>query len=209
MLTCDYSCAHPATHYVATQVIVTDDPPSPPQITATEWPLQANNTNGWVSVDGSKSFTPPIFRDTVDGDITATCDVGPTDPLPMGSTAVTCTATDGGGHMSSPISFTIIVKDDVPLLLSNLADSTVESTVTGGAKVPLSPVAVDGVKGDVSDSVVCTMLGLGGTEVPVCTRSSCDPTLFPLGATQVTCRVSSYRTGVSTVKSISVKVTVL
>ena len=114
--------------------------------------------------------------------VTATDDVDP-DPLvvcapasdttfPFGATTVECTATDDDGNQTAG-SFTVTVSDTSPPILDLPSDITTRASGPQGAIVTFAVTATDLVAGD----------------VPV----SCDPpsgSLFPIGATTVTCTAS-------------------
>jgi hypothetical protein len=113
--------------------------------------------------------------DAVDSTPTIICKVGSNpvqsgDTFPLGTTTVSCTASDDAGNTSAPESFTITVRDTTAPSLSVPADITNEATSAAGAVVNFSTSASDLVDGS----------------VPVnCDASSGDT--FPLGVTTVHC----------------------
>lgn len=115
-------------------------------------------------------------NDVVDGQVTPTCAPASGTTFALGTTTVSCSATDGHGNTSSG-SFTVTVVDTTPPTLSQQADITKEATGPGGAAVNFTPpTATDLVDG---------------------TRAvSCIPTsgsIFPLDSTTVVCSASDTR----------------
>jgi sugar lactone lactonase YvrE len=109
--------------------------------------------------------------DEVDGTVPVSCQPATGSIFAIGSTEVTCEASDSLGH-AADASFTVIVRDGPPSI-SVPAHTTVEATSPGGSPVEYTASAVDAVDGD----------------LPV----HCSPepgTTFPLGATSVTCRAT-------------------
>jgi hypothetical protein len=105
----------------------------------------------------------------VDGTIVPVCSPTPGSTFPLGTTQVTCTATDHAGNKASQ-SFSVTVVDQTPPLISGLADLQVE------AAGPLTTVSWSGVTA--TDNV--------DGPVPV----NCVPasgSTFALGQTVVTC----------------------
>jgi hypothetical protein len=103
--------------------------------------------------------------------ISVVCSPPPNTTFPIGTTTVTCTASDPFGHSSSA-TFTVTVQDTLaPLITQVPAAITVEATGPGGATATYSaPTAVDQVDGAVT---------------PGCTPAS--GSTFPIGKTTVTC----------------------
>jgi HYR domain/HYDIN/CFA65/VesB-like, Ig-like domain len=103
-ITCSAVDIHGNTGKASLAVIVRDT--TPPEIDThadiTAWaPYQA----------GSKTvtFDPPIAKDTVDTDVTVTCQPPSGSAFPVGKTSVTCTAIDESGNSSGPSQFTVTV----------------------------------------------------------------------------------------------------
>jgi O-glycosyl hydrolase len=94
--------------------------------------------------------------------------------FPLGTTTVTCTATDAHGNAGTN-SFTVTVRDTTAPTLT-LPNATAEATSAAGAIVALNATAVDAVDGNVA--VNCTPAS-GST--------------FPLGVTTVTCSATDTR----------------
>jgi hypothetical protein len=107
--------------------------------------------------------------DDVDGTLPVGCSATPGDTFPLGTTEVTCTATDRAGNAGSN-SFTVTVEDTTGPQVDAPHDLIEEATSSSGAVVTFATSANDLVDGS----------------VPV----SCDPvsgSTFPLGHVTVTC----------------------
>ncbi len=116
-------------------------------------------------------YTSPETSDAVDGTGTATCAPASGSTFPLGETAVTCTAADMAGNAAIATTFTVTVVDTTPPALTLTGPAgPVEGDTLGGATVSYTASA-----GDLVD---------GAVEV-TCDRAS--GSLFPVGATTVTC----------------------
>jgi hypothetical protein len=107
--------------------------------------------------------------DDIDGTLTPTCTPPSGSTFPLGTTTVTCTATDAAGNEGTA-SFTVTVQDTTVPVISVPATITVLATSPAGAVVTYSASATDAIDGP----------------VPV----TCDPpsgSTFPIGTTTVTC----------------------
>jgi hypothetical protein len=113
-------------------------------------------------------FTATAF-DIVDGNITPTCAPPSGSTFPLGSTVVTCTATDNAGNTGSA-SFSVHIVDTTAPVVTVPPDMTVEATGPSGATVTFTATAHDLVDGPL---------------VPTCTPPSGGT--FPLGTTNVVC----------------------
>jgi hypothetical protein len=107
--------------------------------------------------------------DNVGGSVTPNCSPPSGSTFSLGTTTVTCTATDSAGNSASG-TFTITVRDTTPPTLSLPSPITAEDTGPGGATVSYTATATDSVSGNLSAS---------------CTPGS--GSLFPIGATDVSC----------------------
>src|SRR5207249_9719397 len=118
------------------------------------------------------SYTSPATSDAVDGAKTATCLPASGGQFALGSTTVTCNATDAVGNGAIPTTFKVIVQDTTAPIISNVpANITATATSTAGATVSYTlPTASDIVDGSVSVS---------------CSRAS--GSTFALATTIVTC----------------------
>ena len=133
-------------------------------------------TVGSTSHDGAVvTFTSPTPTDEGSETLSVSCDHKSGDLFPIGTTTVTCTATDSDDINTSPSSsFNITVNDDDLTISVPPSDITVDSTGHDGAPVTFTaPTAAD-----------------EGTETPSvnCDHNSGDT--FPIGKTKVTCTAS-------------------
>ncbi|HEX2831609.1 MAG TPA: HYR domain-containing protein [Thermoanaerobaculia bacterium] len=107
------------------------------------------------------------FNVTATGGATIACSPASGSTFPIGTTLVTCTATNAAGSDSG--SFEVMV-DDGPPELTVPANITAEATSAAGAVVTFEVTATDAVDGDLT---------------PTCSHTS--GSTFPLGTTTVTC----------------------
>jgi hypothetical protein len=91
--------------------------------------------------------------DVVDGDVTVACDRNSGDTFTLGTTTVTCSATDSNNNTASG-SFNVIVQDTTAPVLSLPDSFSVEATGPTGAVATFPASASDVVDGEVS--VTCT-----------------------------------------------------
>jgi hypothetical protein len=115
------------------------------------------------------NFTLPAATDLVDAKPVVTASRASGSLFPIGTTAVTVTATDAAGNRTTR-TFNVIVRDTTPPKLTVPANITVQATSSGGAVVTFAaPTATDTVEAH-----------------PTVTVSKASGTLFPLGTTTVT-----------------------
>jgi outer membrane protein assembly factor BamB len=122
--------------------------------------------------DGAEVFfMPPTAIDTGNAGTTVACDPAPSTTFPIGTTQVTCTASDPLGNQTTA-TFPVTVRDTTGPLFSGVpAPITVEATGPAGAVVSFAtPTAIDLVDGP--RPVNC---------------SHASGTMFPLGTTIVQC----------------------
>ncbi|MDP2054231.1 MAG: kelch repeat-containing protein, partial [Acidobacteriota bacterium] len=116
-------------------------------------------------------------NDSVDGSRPVQCTVPSASLFELGTTSVSCTASDTRGNVSAPRLFTVTVRDTSPPNFGPVANIDVEATSAAGAIVSYQlPVAIDTVDG----------------ARPV----SCSPppgSQFPIGSTRVSCSSSDSR----------------
>jgi large repetitive protein len=139
---------------------------TPPVITApSSFTLEATGPAG------ARAAFSATAVDGLDGAVRVLCAPASGSTFPLGTTAVTCTATDAHGNVASS-GFTVTVVDTTPPVLSSVPGPlTVEATGPAGAMVVYAlPPATDLVAGAVP--VLC---------VPA------PGATFPLGTTTVTC----------------------
>ncbi len=154
----------------------------------------AGTSNSGATVSYSASAT-----DLVDGDVSVTCSPASGSTFPVGTTPVSCTASDSRGNTANG-GFSVTVTEppapapppeiDVP------EDMTVEATSAAGAQVSFSASGRNGGMGDDEN---------GRPNDPV--TVSCSPasgSTFPLGVTTVQCTATD--SGGSTSDSFTVTV---
>jgi hypothetical protein len=116
------------------------------------------------------TYDAATATDRVDGTVPATCTPASGTAFALGTTRVTCTATDAAGNTGSS-TFTVEVQDTTEPVVTVPADLTEEATGPEGAVVSWDAVTAED---DVDDAVTVT-----------CDRSPGD--VFPIGTTTVTC----------------------
>ncbi len=136
-------------------------------------PTVAVHANVTVEATGpsgaSVGFTPPTASDLVNGSVAVSCVPGAGATFALGSSLVTCTATDAAGNAGSS-SFAVLVHDTTAPTLAAHGNVVVAATTPSGATVTYTaPTATDLVS---SVSVAC---------------SPTSGSVFPIGSTQVTC----------------------
>ena len=134
-----------------------------PTVTTPDQTIEATGPTGAIA-----TFTPTA-TDAVDATPTVVCVPASGSTFPLGTTQVTCTATDDSGNTSSG-SFNVTVVDTTAPALTVPANQTVEATGPTGAIATFTPTATDAV--DATPTVVC---------VPA------SGSTFPLGTTSVAC----------------------
>jgi hypothetical protein len=143
---------------------VQDHVPEPIVLEATS----SSGSAGW--------FMPPTSIDTGYSGTSVTCDPPSSSTFPIGTTTVTCTATDPLGNVSEPSTFDVTVRDTISPMLSGVPPLglTAEASSASGAIVNYAlPVAIDQVDG--ARTVSC---------------SPSPGSLFPFGTTTVECLTS-------------------
>jgi hypothetical protein len=145
---------------------------------------EAENGNG-VMV----TYASPAYTDDVSPAGTAQCVPASGSVFPVGSTTVTCTATDAAGN-SATSTFAVNVGDTTAPSIGANSNVTVPANSAGGAVVPFAPPPA-------SDSV-------DGAITPVCVPGS--GSTFPIGTTQVTCTATDAH-GNSAASTFTVTVT--
>ncbi|MDP9469536.1 MAG: HYR domain-containing protein, partial [Chloroflexota bacterium] len=137
-------------------------------------PVIASHGNETAEATGPNgalvTYTAPTATDTVDGPFAASCLPASGAQFALGTTTVTCSATDAAGNPATATTFTVTVTDTRAPAVTVPANQTVEATGPGGAAVTYTASAEDIVSGEVD--VLCT--------------PASDST-FPLGSTTVAC----------------------
>jgi large repetitive protein len=124
------------------------------------------------AVDGSGAvvtYSDATASDSVDGSLAASCLPASGSTFPLGSTLVTCSATDSHSNTGSS-TFHVNIQDTTAPLISVPGNITAEATSAAGAAVIFSTSASDIVDGSVAVD---------------CDANSGDT--FPLGTTLVSC----------------------
>ncbi len=100
--------------------------------------------NADVSPGGSSvvTFAKPIATDAVDGDRPVTCAPASGSSFPIGTTQVTCRASDLSGHEATK-TFNVVVTDRTPPLITVPANITAEATGLSGRAVTYTFSASD------------------------------------------------------------------
>jgi hypothetical protein len=118
------------------------------------------------------TYVAPTALDSVDGAVAVSCSPGSGATLPLGTTTVTCRASDSSGNVATG-SFRATVADTTPPRLTLPGPMTVPATSASGANVTYSVTANDVV---------------AGARTPTCEPVS--GSLFRYGATTVNCHVN-------------------
>jgi hypothetical protein len=136
------------------------------------------------------SFTPPTASDLVDGVDAVHCSKPSGATFPLGTTTVSCTATDAHGN-TAEASFTITVKDTTAPSISGVPGALeVEATGPDGAVVSFTPPTAS----DLVDGAVAVH----------CSKAS--GATFPLGTTTVSCTaVDAHGNGAEASFTVTVK----
>ena len=116
------------------------------------------------------TFTAPTATDLVDGSVAVTCSPASGATFAVGTTEVTCTATDSAGN-SAIARFDVVIDDTTRPVLTLPSDQIAEASSPAGATVTwTAPTATDLVDGSVA--VTC---------------SPASGATFAVGTTEVTC----------------------
>src|SRR5215212_9674836 len=163
---------------------------TPPDTTAPTLKLPSDITAEATSASGAAVTYTATATDNIDGPIAIDCKPASGSTFPLGTTTVTCSATDKAGNEASG-SFNVIVQDKTaPVLKLPTADITAEATSASGAAVTYTATGEDAVDGSVT---------------PLCKPAS--GSTFPLGTTTVTCSATD-KAGNEASGSFTVSVTV-
>ncbi len=137
---------------------------TPPALT-----MPASQTLEATGPAGAVATFAASATDVVDGAVMVNCAPASGSTFPVGSTTVTCGATDNEGNAASA-AFSVIVRDTTPPVLTLPADISLPATSPAGAVVTYAATATDIVAGAVA--VTC---------------SAPSGETFALGTTTVTC----------------------
>jgi hypothetical protein len=150
-------------------VVVYDDG-APSLATPNDLTVEATSRNG-----ATAGFTVAA-NDAIDGRIDAACSPASGSAFPIGSTTVTCSASDKSGNAAGPVSFKVNIVDTKGPVISVSAPGPTEAVGPGGATVRFEASANDAVDGRVA--------------------VSCDPasgSVFKLGSNTLTCKARDSR----------------
>jgi hypothetical protein len=146
----------------------------PPPNTPPELNLPSNVAAEATGPSGASASYTATASDAEDGSLTPSCSPASGSTFALGTTSVSCSATDSGNPpLTTTGSFNVTVKDTTPPVVSVPGNMTVTLAGPGGAAVSFNASASDLVAGSVS--------------------TTCSPqsgSTFPLGVTLVTCTAS-------------------
>jgi hypothetical protein len=128
-----------------------------------------------VGTTATVTFTATAV-DTLDGNVGVTCTPPSGSSFGVGSTQVSCSATDTAGNTGTA-TFNVIVSDVTPPVVTVPADITVEAATSAGTVVNFTATAFDAVDGVLT---------------PTCTPAS--GSTFHIGLTQVRCTATDAAT---------------
>jgi len=124
-----------------------------PDVTAPVLTLPANITAEATSAAGAVVEFAATAEDDVDGAVPVTCVPASGSVFPLGSTTVSCSATDAAGNTAAD-SFTVTVQDTTAPTLSAMADIELEATAALTPVTWADPTATDAV--DPNPVIACT-----------------------------------------------------
>src|SRR5207249_3574002 len=119
------------------------------------------------------TYTAPSTSDAVDGTGVASCAPASGTSFAIGTTAVSCSATDAHGNAATPTTFSVVVRDTTPPAVTVPANITAEGTGSAGAAVTFAASATDIVDGAVA--VTCNRAS-GSTFAIATTTVVCSAT---------------------------------
>ena len=186
MVTCSYTDGgNPPLTETASATYTIQDTTAPVIAAHADVTKEATGPNGVLV-----NYTNPTANDAVYGSVNVDCAPVSGSQFELGSTTVTCNATDGSGNKAVATTFNVIVKDTTaPTLTVPSAPVVVEATGPTGAVATYQVTAKDAV--DSSPSISCTPE---------------SGNVFVLGTTQVTCAAKDAAGNTSAEKSFDVTV---
>jgi HYR domain-containing protein len=113
------------------------------------------------------TYTAPTATDTVDPSPSVNCSPASGSTFPIGTTTVTCTATDATGNSSSA-SFDVVIQDTTAPVVTVPASFSATSSSPGGTAVTFSASANDNIDGPIPVNCVPTsgsVFAIGPTTV--------------------------------------------
>jgi HYR domain len=132
--------------------------------------VPASSSNQATSAAGAPVSWTIAASDNIDPSPTISCTPSSGSTFPLGTTPVSCTASDDAGNTSAPVSFDVSVVDTIAPTLSLPGNQQVETENPSGTAVTYSASASDTVAGALS--------------------AGCSPAsgaTFPVGTTTVNC----------------------
>ncbi|MDH3490870.1 MAG: HYR domain-containing protein [Gammaproteobacteria bacterium] len=135
------------------------------------------------------TFAPPSAIDV--GAVMLDCSADSGDPFPIGTTTVTCTATDDA-NLTTVRTFDVTVSDTIPPAIAPVADILVEADTIGGRNVSFTQPTATDFNGSVTVDVNCDADPLG--------------VFYPLGDTTVTCTTAPDTSGLTASTSFTITV---
>ncbi len=136
--------------------------------------VPANITVNSTSAIGVAVTFTVSATDDVDGALTPTCNPASGSTFPVGTTTVTCSATDSDNQTTTAsFTVTVVLVDTTPPVVTVPANITVNSTSASGVAVTFTASATD---------------NLDGSLTPTCSPTS--GSTFPVGTTTVTCHAT-------------------
>ncbi|HET6956270.1 MAG TPA: HYR domain-containing protein, partial [Vicinamibacterales bacterium] len=167
-------------------LVVTVTPDTTPPVFAPHADVMAEATG---STGATVTYVSPVATDAVDGVVAVTCAPASGSLFALGSTTITCSASDKSGNAATS-AFAVVVKDTTGPTIGAHADVTAEASGPSGATVTYTnPTASDLVDG--ADAVSCTPTS-GST--------------FALGNTTVSCTAQDAHGNATTAASFVVHV---
>ncbi len=147
-------------------------------VSDTTKPVIASHSNLIAEATGPTGavviYTPPTTSDVVDGAGVATCTPASNTTFAIGTTMITCNATDASGNQATSTTFTITVSDTTKPVIASHSNLTAEATgPTGAVVIYTSPETSDAVD---------------GAGVATCTPLS--NSTFPIATTTITCNAT-------------------
>jgi hypothetical protein len=150
--------------------------------------VPANITTAATGPGGAIVTYSASASDLIDPSPSLVCVPASGSTFPLGTTTVTCTATDSSGNTATG-SFTVKVQDTTPPTVTVPANITTAATGPGGAEVTYSASASDLV--DPSPSLVC---------------APAPGSMFPITTTVVSCSATDASGNTSAAKTFNVTV---
>ena len=125
---------------------------TPPAITIHDDILSVAATDSSGAV---VTYIVPDATDTVDGTFSATCSSASGSTFALGTTLVTCNASDVAGNAAIPTIFNVTVEDKTPPVITLIGNAIINLAI-GQIYTELGATAIDNVDGDVTSHIVIT-----------------------------------------------------